>query len=188
MAADLYAPKWKFTEKLPELTEENLIQRKATLMDILLMHDLKEIMDESFEIPACTAPPQVMFYRKAMASCRQMIAVSIPPDINNLLLPKIYAEKPGKLVTPLLDHLQSSSATDHAILEQQATAITLNDEVSVQEYVRKHRAQRAKMYSAKYPNIESEGTTIRFMIEGMRSNPLFADPIKQLKISGSPLL
>lgn len=63
-----------------------------------------------------------------------------------------------------------SSATDLAILEQQATALALHNDVSVQEYVRKNRAQCSNVYSAKYPNIEREGTTIRFMIEVMRYN------------------
>ena len=58
--------------------------------------------------------------------------------------------------------------------------------MSIQDYVRKHRVLRALMISADFPHMANETTTVKFMVEGLRPNPKFSDPIRIFKAFGCP--
>lgn len=134
-------PNWKISEELPELTEHNYPQWHATLIDILTMHDLADILDLLFIAP----PTQHDFYAKAMASCRCVMAKSIPQEIKNQLPATIYSEAPHSLVSFLKDLLQCDTADNHAILEQEAKQTVFEDAMTIKDYVTKHRSLRARM-------------------------------------------
>lgn len=92
---------------------------------------------------SCPLPPRTeTFYSKAFAICRQLIAQTIPSEINNQLPPTIYTQEPAVIVNTLTQLLQGATSTDHAILEQEAKSLKLMEDMAIKEYVQKHRALR----------------------------------------------
>ena len=97
-------PTWKITEDLPELTETNFNKWHSTLMDVLQMHDMQHIMTPGFSAP----PGQTDFYKKALASCRRVIAKSISTEVETQLPDTVFMQAPSDIVSTLKDLLKNT--------------------------------------------------------------------------------
>lgn len=150
------------------------------------MHEMEHLLDPTFHVPPTSTPEEQLFQRRATASCRQMITVRISTNINNISPPTIYGDPPGNIVSIITELLQGATTTDHVILEQEAKAITLKEGSTIQSFEQEHRAHRARMLSAGFPNITEEECIVRFMLKGLRSNSQFAPLVIQIKSEGTP--
>ena len=121
-----------------------------------------------------------------MGSCRRIITSSFSEQIAHVIPATTYASSPSDILLTLTALLRRTSAADHSILEKEAKSIRLTPRSDISDYIEKHLAHRARMFSTKYPHINDEITTGKFILEGRRENPQFEDIIRYIKSTGIP--
>ena len=110
-------------------------------------------------------------YQKKKHSILGKILSSVPSEILNLLLTPLDDPTPYDLLTKIVTHLDTSNASDHEYLKQEAEQCNYTSGMSLQQYVTAHNTIRTKMMAARYPNISDPTTTVDFLINGLHLNP-----------------
>ncbi|CAN8066911.1 unnamed protein product [Agarophyton chilense] len=104
--AILTHPRWRFTEKLIELTTENYHQWLHNLKDILTEHEFSELITPKVE-------SKTSEQHKAVASFRRIITKSITQGvINKLGDPTIFKKSPQEIIDTLTKTLDGDTTKD----------------------------------------------------------------------------
>ncbi|PXF45712.1 hypothetical protein BWQ96_04480 [Gracilariopsis chorda] len=164
---DVHAPAF------PTLKEDvtNLNAWKMAIEDFVIMNDMENLIAEEHQPPPPTSANQNL-YRRQRAKLRTHLMRSIPEDLD-IPIDIGPDTQPIEIINAVSSSLQSATTADHQLLRQEAEYTTLEPDMSIAEYVKKHRAVRSKMVTTKFPNATLQSTTIDFMIRGLGRIPYF---------------
>ena len=108
------------------------------------------------------------------------IISSIPPEIANLIITPTGDPTPFQLITAITAHPDSTNTSDHKYLKQLAENPIFLPNMTLSQYVTAHETIRTKMIAARYPSISDPRTTVEFLIDGLRFNPVTCTVVVQL--------
>lgn len=102
------------------------------------------------------------------------IATTIPSQIGNFVLTPTSSPTQDDLVQAITPHLDTANAEDQKYLKQKAEQAHFMPGMTLREYISMHESMRAKMIAARYPEMQDTRPTVKFMIDGLRTNPTTA--------------
>ena len=112
-------------------------------------------------------------HRSVTALTSELLA-SLPTDVAAAAIIPGTPINPCLIINRVTKLLETKTSAAHDALELEATATSMSDFDSSSDYFDAHSKIRTKMISARYPSIDDEKTTIKFLIKGMTSHPTYA--------------
>ena len=165
---DPSAPTMEHT-RLPTLSPANQRVWKRTLQAIAADLNLAPHLDPSTTAPA--DPNEFAKFKVDQERLCLLILASTPESITTRLSDDALTSPPYLLTSHILNQIKDSVSLPHELLEERARSITLDPGMELDAYLAKHDAMRIEMRNAHYPGIDSESTTIKFLLLGLRHNP-----------------
>lgn len=104
---------------------------------------------------------------------------TVSSDILNLLS-IFFDPSPKKLIDAVIQHPKTNTATEHKYLKSEAEKLQYTTDMTIQSYVEKHNAIRARLTASHFPNITDETTTVECMIDRLSYSLSTIDIDRQL--------
>eukprot|EP00177_Eucheuma_denticulatum_P006731 GFKZ01012229.1.p1 GENE.GFKZ01012229.1~~GFKZ01012229.1.p1 ORF type:complete len:327 (+),score=11.73 GFKZ01012229.1:700-1680(+) len=167
------------------------LQRNGSNFELwnLALMDIVYVNDRSYMIPENdNPPPHDPYYKKYRIDyglLRMHIINSLPNGFESKIDIKIDT-KPRQLINNITKVFKSSNSTDQNLLRQEAAVTTLTSDMSVENYIDKHRVLRTRLKLAGVPNIsQDESITVQTIIEGIQKNPDYSPNIDSWANNGT---
>ena len=153
---------------LPQLTLTNF----SYWYDALEIH--ARTIDAHDHLTNQIAPPtdpavQTSHQRKA-DQIRTAIMQSLSPDVVKLLPPHILRYSPHNICTTIQQTVDTCSVENHELLDAEARTLKPMGQ-DIHDYISKYRDLRHRMKVSGYPNIETERTKVRYIVQGLAHHP-----------------
>lgn len=94
-------PNWIFTDKLPELNEQNYLQWKITLKALLRANNCQKLLDSSFEIASVPDHTIQDTYEQSYACAIVAISRSMSQDVSSILPPDMLERRIAEIISIL---------------------------------------------------------------------------------------
>lgn len=175
-AADTY----RSSPQLPTLTEGTYKLWLKSIRAYAVENDLSQHMFTPHP------PAPTIEFQKHAARAERIILANIKPSVVIALGDSFLEMNPYQMLQELAKHfLQSSSEEKHDILLGKAETMHIAAGETIDDFFARHRALRLEMQSAAYPLIDSEKTTVKFILAGLRARPSLKSYIAQLRLMKS---
>ena len=96
---------------------------------------------------------------------------SLSTEVVQLLPPHILRYEPRAICATVEQAVDTCSMENHELLDAEARKLTFSADQDFKEYVKKHCDLRYRMQVSGYPNIETERTTVRYIVQGLAHHP-----------------
>ena len=154
---------------LPLLTLSNF----AYWYDALEIHartiDAQDQLTQT--IPQDIDPDQRQTHHKKQDQLRKAIMQSLIGGVVKLLPQHVLIYDPHGICTILKQAVDTSSIENHELLDAEAGNLQYKAGQELKEYINGHRDIRYRMQVSRYPNIDSERTTVRYMVQRLAHHP-----------------
>ena len=102
---------------------------------------------------------------------RKAIMQSLSPEVVKLLPTHILRHNPHNICATIKQTVDKCSVENHELLDAEARNLKYTTGQNITDYISKHRGIRHRMQVSSYPNIETERTTVRYMVQGLAYHP-----------------
>lgn len=154
--------------------------------DALVIHST--LLDAEYllqsEIAAPVDPAAAACHTKKAYKVKALIMQSLPNSIIKQIPTEILKKSPFQIIRVLSHHVRQNNMKDHDPLDSEARSIILTFDKTIKAYVTQNLSLRRKMLKAEFPNISDERTTVKYLINGLKSNPDFYQ--LSMIMAGSP--
>ena len=164
------APAVQHQLEIPLLTHDNFIPWRISVEHFARAQDVLGYL--TIPIPDELSPEDLATHQAKHNQAQLLVVTTLSPDILNSFtdteltgpLHILYHKLHTRINAPNPEHTPDN-------LRRKAQSITWTTGMTVSEYIAKHKAIRTLMLRANYPQIESEHTTLQFILEGLEQHP-----------------
>ena len=154
---------------LPQLTTTNFSNWYDALE--IHAHTIEAHTHLTDQIAAQVDATQQTSHQRKADQIRKAIMQSLSPDLVKLPPPHILRYDPHNICQIIKQTVDTCAVKNHELLDAEARTLKYTTGQDINDYIPQHRDLRHRMQLSGYPNIDTERTTVRYMVQGLAHHP-----------------
>ena len=160
----------------------------AMIKNAAVLVGAEQHIEQNVQLPQDADEATRTAHRKQMAQEALLIHQSISQEVLKMLGEGYLDDTPHQLIKALEKATSQDDPMTRTQLKAEAENLQYTDDITLEEYVQKHREIRYRMMSAQYHDIQEESTTVDFIFKGIANHPEYHPYVTALMMTPPPTI